>query len=164
MANIQIRREPGHAPSRASASQWEPSRFARDFLGWDPFRAISPFNPRTASGFMPAFEVKETTDGYLFKADVPGVKDSDLEITMTGNRLTISGKRDAEREEETDAYYTYERSYGDFSRSFTLPDGVDAGNIKADLSDGVLAVTVKKIPQPEPRKIAVQTPSSPKKS
>src|SRR5262245_43358340 len=81
------------------------------------------------------------------KADVPGVKESDLDVTLTGNRLTISGKREAERKEQTETYYAYERSYGDFTRAFTLPDGIDTNSVVADLKDGVLTVSVRKTPE-----------------
>jgi HSP20 family protein len=112
----------------------------------------------------PAFDVKETKEAYLFKADVPGIQDKDLEVTITGNRLTVGGKRDEEKEERSDRYYTYERNYGSFSRSFTLPDGADTDKLRASLDSGVLTVTVPKKPEVQPKKVAVksegQTPKS----
>lgn len=115
------------------------------------------FIPQMPAGYAPSFEIKEAKDAYLFKADVPGVKESDLEVTLTGNRLTVSGKREAEKQEQTDTYYTYERSYGDFTRSFTLPEGVDMNSVHADLKEGVLALSIKKKPEAQPKKIAVQS-------
>jgi HSP20 family protein len=112
---------------------------------------------RLPETFAPSFEVKETKDGYVFKADVPGVKESDLDVTVTGNRLAISGKREAEHKEQTDTFYTYERSYGAFTRSFTLPEGVQSESVVADLKDGVLTVSVKKRPELQPKKVPVQT-------
>jgi HSP20 family protein len=82
-------------------------------------------------------------------------------VTVTGQRLTIAGKREAEKEEKTHTYYSCERSYGEFSRSFTLPDGVDMGSLQANLADGVLTVTVKKTPEAQPKKIAVRWPHRP---
>ena len=117
----------------------------------------TPFIPQVSSSFAPSFEVKETKDGYVFRADVPGVKDSDLEVSATGNRLTVSGKREAEKQEQTDTYYTYERSYGDFTRAFTLPDGVAMNSVRADLKDGVLELSIRKTPEAQPKKIEVQT-------
>lgn len=105
--------------------------------------------------FYPSFEVKETEKAYVFKADVPGVKEGDLEVTVTGNRLTVSGKRESEKEEKTDTYYTCERSYGSFSRSFTLPEGTDVGAVTADLKDGVLTVALPKRPEVQPKKIPI---------
>jgi len=159
MTNIAIRKDNGNKPaSLATAEQrWEPFRLMRDLMGWDPFREMAPFAPQLPTGFAPSFEIKETKDAYLFKADLPGVKESELDVTVTGNRLTISGKREAEKREQTDTYYTYERSYGDFNRSFTLPDGVDMTSVYADLKDGVLTLSIKKAPEAQPKKIPVQS-------
>ncbi len=159
MTNIAIRKENGNKPATLATAEarWEPYRLMRDLMGWDPFREMAPFASQTAAGFIPSFEIKETKDGYNFKADVPGVKDNDLEVTVTGNRLTVSGKREAEKQEQTDTYYTYERSYGDFTRSFTLPDGVDMNSVHADLREGVLTLSIKKTPEAQPKKIAVQS-------
>jgi HSP20 family protein len=101
--------------------------------------------------------VKETKDAYVFKADVPGVKEADIDITVTGNRLTVSGKRDAEKQEQTDRYYSYERSYGDFTRAFTLPEGADMNAVHADLKEGVLTLSVAKSPTAQSKKIAIQS-------
>ena len=80
---------------------------------------------------------------------------ADLEIALTGNRLTISGKREQEKHEQGDTYYASERSYGSFSRAFTLPDGTDGENVKAELKNGVLEVVVPKKPEVQPRKITI---------
>jgi HSP20 family protein len=158
MANVTVRKEAETRPATlAQVPAWEPSRMMRDFFGWDPFREMAPFIAPMPATFMPSFEVKETKDAYLFKADVPGVKESDIQISLTGNRLTIAGKREAEKQEQTDTYYTYERSYGDFTRSFTLPDGVDVNNVQAELKEGVLSLSVKKLPEAQPKKIAIQS-------
>jgi HSP20 family protein len=130
-------------------------------LAWDPFRALFRWDPFTeARGlrnefFSPHFDVKENKDGFTFSADLPGVKESDLEISVTGNVLAISGKREDQRREEGDQYYRAERSYGQFSRSFLLPDGTDTSNVQADLKDGVLTVQVAKRPEVQPRRIPV---------
>src|SRR5688572_12315392 len=117
MTNITVRKENGNKPAAiAPAERFEPFRAMRELLNWDPFREMAPFIPQVSSSFLPSFEVKETKESYVFRADVPGVKESDLEVSTTGNRLTVSGKRDAEKQEQTDTYYTYERSYGDFTR------------------------------------------------
>ncbi|HSO35004.1 MAG TPA: Hsp20/alpha crystallin family protein [Labilithrix sp.] len=132
-------------------------------MGWDPFREMAPFFAEERLALEPAFEIKETKDGYLFKADVPGIKEADLDVSITENRLTISGKREAEKEDKGDTFYTYERSYGSFSRSFTLPDAVNASGIRADLRDGVLSVVLPKTPESMPKKIPVATSTEGKK-
>jgi HSP20 family protein len=165
MADIAVRKDNGNRPA-SIVPAWEPrselSRVMRDLMGWDPFREMTPFIAQGPLTFLPSFEVKETKDAYSFKADVPGVKESDLEVSVTGSRLTVSGKRESEKQEQTDTYYTSERSYGEFTRSFTLPDGVDMSSVHAELKEGVLTVSIKKTPEAQPKKVAIQ--SSAKKS
>jgi HSP20 family protein len=161
MANITVRKENnGGALAPTRGTEWDPLRVAREVLRWDPFREMTPFGTsfETMTSFSPAFEVKETKDGYTFKADVPGVKESDLDIQYTGNRLTISGKREQDREEKSDTYYTYERTYGTFTRAFTLPEGVDADHIHAEMKEGVLSLIVPKKPEAQPKKISLKPP------
>jgi HSP20 family protein len=141
-----------------AAAAWDPYAMMREMLSWDPFRELSPLlsqRATPATAFNPQFEVKETAEGYIFRADVPGVAEKDLEMTLTQNRLTISGKREAEERKEGENYYAYERAYGSFTRAFTLPDGIDADNVRADLKDGVLTVVVPKRAETQPRRIAL---------
>lgn len=141
--------------------EWNPMRMMRDMLRWDPFREMTPFGvpELEAATFSPSFEVIENKDAFLFKADLPGIKREDIEITATGNRLRISGKRDAEREYQHDTIYTYERQYGSFSRSFTLPDGADFEHAKSELKDGVLTLAVPKMAGAQTKKIAISAGS-----
>jgi HSP20 family protein len=158
MTDIQVKKNgPQQAAPMVPSTNWEPGRWFSRMMGFDPFREMTPFFQEERMTFDPAFEVKETKDGYLFKADVPGIKQSDIDVSLTGNRLTITGKREAEKENKGDTYYTYERSYGSFTRSFTLPDGVNASAIHADLRDGVLSVILPKKPEAQPQKIPVAT-------
>ena len=158
MSNISVRKQSGDKPVAAHAEPtWDPWRQMRALLSWDPFREMAPFpafEERTTA-FTPAFDVKETKESYEFKADVPGIEEKDLEVTVTGNRLTVGGKREEEKEEKSDKYYAYERNYGSFSRSFTLPDGADSEKLRASLDQGVLTLSVPKKPEVQPKKIAV---------
>jgi HSP20 family protein len=140
----------------------EPFRLMREMLGWDPFREITPLMPSSVPAFAPAFEVKENKDSFVFKADLPGIKESDLEVTIAGNRLTLAGKRSAEKEEKDETYYAYERSYGSFSRTFTLPDSVDAAHVKAELKAGELTVVVPKTGAAVAKKVPVVSGETPK--
>lgn len=159
MANITVHKENRGQQPVVRAAAWDPLAWTRELMRWDPFREMVPSTLfPTEMPFAPAFEVKETQAGYTFKADLPGVADKDLEITRTGNRLSISGKRESEREEKGDTYYTMERSYGSFSRTFTLPDGVDDEHIQAELKDGVLTLIAPKLPESQPKKIALKSP------
>jgi HSP20 family molecular chaperone IbpA len=92
MSNLPVRKE-----QPTTVAHTDPmDRWVRNFFGWDPFRELAPLQAMDRS-FMPAFEIKETKEGYLFKADLPGVKENDLEVTVTGNRLTRGGEEDRER-------------------------------------------------------------------
>jgi HSP20 family protein len=134
----------------------DPFKSMREWLRWDPFRTIAP-TMAFEREWMPSFEIRENGDSYLFRADLPGLKESDLAVSLTANRLQISGKREAEKETKDETVYLYERSFGSFTRSFTLPDGIDAEHAKSELKDGVLTVVVPKLAAAKPRKIEVKT-------
>jgi HSP20 family protein len=140
-------------------TEWNPMRVMREMLRWDPFREMAPLLPTLAPlermEWSPSFDVTETKDGYVFKADVPGVKKEDLEITITGNRVQIAGKRDTEQEAKTDTVYTYERHYGSFTRTFTLPEGADIDHAKSELKDGVLTLAIPKQASAQAKKVPI---------
>jgi len=164
MANITVKKTNGGeaaAPAPIATRELDPFRAFRDMLRWDPFKEMAPMWPAEMAGeFSPAFEVKENGTAFIFKADVPGVKESDLDVTITGNRLTISGQRNEEKEEKNDTYYSCERKYGAFSRSYTLPEGADLEHINAEIKSGVLTIAVPKLASVQPKKIAVQSAPS----
>ena len=163
MSEIAVRtRNGGETLGSLARRDWEPFRLMREMLGWDPFREITPLLPAAAPAFAPAFEVKETKDAYVFKADLPGVKESDLEVNVAGSRLTVSGKREAEKEQKDDTYYTYERSYGSFTRTFTLPAEVDTAHVKAELKSGELTIAVPKTPAAVAKKVPIAAGDKPK--
>jgi HSP20 family protein len=165
MANITVRGEPQkqtQTQTQLAPSPFEPLRWMRTFFNWDPFQEMAPLLQGQRMEFIPDFEIKETKDGYLFRADVPGVKQNDLDVSVSGNRLTISGKRESEHEEKTDTYYACERSYGSFSRSFTLPEGADTNAVSADLRDGVLNVSIHKKAEVQPKKIDIKSQATSK--
>ncbi len=138
----------------------EPLRLWRNLMAWEPFRDLGMPMSAMEPMFAPAFEVKETKDSYELRADLPGVKDSDLEIRVSGMQLVITGKREAEAQNESDTLYVYERTFGSFTRSFALPEGADMDQIVAALKDGVLTVHIPKKPEVQPKKIAVSTKTS----
>jgi HSP20 family protein len=124
------------------------------FLRWDPFRGDNSLLSRGGE-FVPRFDVKETKNHYELRADLPGVKEEDVDVSVNGNLLTVSGKREDEHREEGEQYYSVERSHGSFSRSFSMPDGIDSGSITAELKAGVLTVQIPKRPEAQPRKITL---------
>ena len=158
MADIQVKRNiPQSSSPLAPARNVDPARWLSRMMGFDPFREMMPLLGEERISFDPAFEVKETKAGYLFRADLPGVRLADLDVSVTDNRIQISGHREAEKEEKGDNFYACERTYGSFTRAFTMPDGIDSGNIHADLRDGVLTVLVPKKAESMPKKIAIGT-------
>jgi HSP20 family protein len=129
----------------------DPYSFARDLFGWDPF-----FGDRQASAFIPTFEVKETNEAFLIKADLPGVEDKNLDVALHNGVLTVAGHRDAEERREGETFALYERQYGSFTRSFALPDVADGDRIDAKLDGGVLTLSIPKKAEAKPRKIAIK--------
>jgi HSP20 family protein len=140
-----ITRRDNSSPQRYSR---DPFLFARDLFGFDPF-----YDGRS-NAFTPTFEVKETNDQFIVKADMPGVEEKDVDVSLHNGVLSITGTRTAEARNEGDAYYVHERQYGSFSRNFGLPDTADGDKIEASLTNGVLTVTIGKRAEAKPRKIA----------
>lgn len=125
----------------------------------DPWRMFQmPLFGRGDIGWNPSFDVRETDDALIFKADLPGIRNEDLDISLTGNQLVISGKREHEQEQDEveGRYHTYERSYGTFTRSFALPEYSDLDNIRSDLKDGELTLFVPKKPGSAPQRRKIQ--------
>ncbi len=137
-----------------STDSFEPFRIMRNLLRWDPYQENN-FLGEAGNAFMPSFDVKETSDAYVFAADMPGIHTGDLDVQLTGNRLTISGHREAEESKDGERSYTQERSFGAFSRTFALPEEVESNKVVADLRDGVFHLMVPKSPEIRPQKIAV---------
>lgn len=129
----------------------DPFSVARELLSWDPF-----FGNRPMTAFAPAFEVKETSDAFIVKADLPGVAEQDLDISVHNNVLTISGSRQAEERREGESYALYERQFGSFTRGFSLPDMADGERIEAKLDNGVLTLSIAKKSEAKPKKIALK--------
>jgi HSP20 family protein len=105
---------------------------------------------------MPAVDVFEDADAIRIVAEVPGVSPEDVKISHEDNVLTIQGTKQQVAEKETERVHRYERTYGVFERSFTLPATVDVNAIKANYEHGVLTVTLPKVEKARPRQIQVQ--------
>ena len=103
----------------------------------------------------PRVDIQEEKERYVLHADLPGVDRKDLKITVENGTLTIAGEKKSEKKEKGDYAY-YERSYGSFSRSFSLPDHVDANGIDATMKDGVLELSLKKTEAAKPKAIDVK--------
>lgn len=105
--------------------------------------------------WAPAVDVVEEETAYLIKADIPGLTREDVHVEVDKNTLTIRGEKKEEKEEKGKRYYRKERTHGTFTRSFSLPDNVDADSIKAVHKEGVLELTIPKKEKEKPRKIEV---------
>ncbi|XP_004246306.1 18.2 kDa class I heat shock protein [Solanum lycopersicum] len=117
---------------------------------WDPFEgfpiANTPSSAREISAFANAkIDWKETPQAHVFKVDVPGIKKEEVKVEVEEGRiLQISGERSREKEEKNDQWHRMERSSGKFKRRFRLPENAKTGEIKAEMENGVLTVTVPK--------------------
>jgi HSP20 family protein len=130
---------------------------------WDPFEEMNRLHDHFFSGrgpttqpFKVAVDIREEEDAFFVEAEVPGLPPEDVHIDVEKNVLTIRGERKVEKEEAEGEYTRIERRYGSFSRSFTLPETVDADNITADLKEGVLALRLPKKEAPSPRTVSVK--------
>ena len=109
-----------------------------------------------ARRWVPAMDLVEGEDHFLLKADLPGLAEEDVNIEVHDNSLVVSGERKAEHESHERGWYRVERAFGSFSRSLTLPDGIDADAVTAEFDRGVLSVRIPKPEQRKPRRVAIK--------
>jgi HSP20 family protein len=131
------------------------------FTRWDPLRDLLALQQRldrsTAGdppGWTPPVDVYETPEEYVLTAEVPGLSRDHIDIRFEDGHLQLRGERTAAAT-PCEQFHRIERGHGAFSRAFSMPEAVDADAIRAELHDGVLTITVPKIPPSEPRRIAV---------
>jgi HSP20 family protein len=141
---------------------------------WDPFRdlleiqkemnklfdsSISRSLDRKSDlleGFWtPAVDINEEKDKYVIRADLPGLKQEEIDVSVDDDTLTIKGERKIEKHDREKNYYRTERAYGAFQRSFTLPSSVDTDKINATYKDGVLEVTIPKTEEQKKKKVKI---------
>lgn len=138
---------------RRGITGWDPLRSFRDLLQWDPLSQLELMPRAEAPAFVPDVDVRETPQQYVLKADLPGLREEDVEISVTGNRVAITGRRQEEQAGDADRYFLCERPSGTFSRSFVLPEDSDPENIRAEMRNGVLSLIIAKRPEVQPRRI-----------
>jgi HSP20 family protein len=120
--------------------------------------AFGRFSADEAMGaWAPPCDIYEDGDNIIVKAELPGIDRNDIDVQVENNVLTLRGESKREKEVRSENLYRTERSYGAFSRSFTLPVSVDTARIKAEYKDGILHVTLPKVEEAKPRKIKVLT-------
>ena len=135
------------SPFRRGGGFWDPlsemNRMFDEVFGNLARRPGGHQRAQQLTEWAPAIDVVTKDGDLVVRAELPGVKQEDVDITLQNNVLTLSGERKAEQEEERGGYYVRERRYGSFSRSLTLPEGVDEGKVHARYENGVLEVTVE---------------------
>jgi len=142
--------------------RWDPAR-ELDTLQGQMNRLFSSFldTPTAGNGggaarrWIPAMDLVETADHFVLKADLPGMSQSDVSISLEKDVLTIAGERRTEHEDQHEGYYRIERPAGAFARSLSLPEGVDGDAVTATFDKGVLEVRVPKPAQSQPRRIQI---------
>jgi HSP20 family protein len=143
-------------------------------IRWDPFRDLIALRDKMnrlfedavrgeekdliSSSWAPAVDIYETENELVLAAEVPGVDEKDVEISVEDNTLSIRGERKFQKETKEENYHRIERSYGSFYRSFTLPNYIDQEKIHAEHESGVLKVHMPKKPEVKPRKVRILKP------
>ena len=175
---LQRRDMPSEPVRTEPMREHDPLHMLRELMRWDPFRsdlamrgpfrvmrdlmqdlmALPMLAGRHELAWRPEFEVHETDDTYVIRADVPGLNAEDLEVSVVADRLQISGRREQKQERGEGTYHAFERSYGSFVRTFDLPDTIDIDKIRCDLSSGVLEIVLprKQGAAPARRKIEIK--------
>jgi HSP20 family protein len=136
-------------------TEWDPLRLMREMLRWDPFRGSALLPQLERDLWMPHFEVRENGNSIRILADLPGILREDLDVSINGNRLIVSGQREAEQRSKDENVHAWERQFGQFMRSFTLPDNVDVDHVTSELRDGVLTIVVPLTAGARPRRIQI---------
>ena len=158
-------------------------RSGKGLIPWRPFRELENIEqhfedvfdrswlpavwrriPSLEMGWAPAVEVFEKEGKFVVKAELPGIKEGDMDISVVDNTLTIKGEKKTESEVKEEDYYCCECSYGSFSRSIALPSNVDAKKIAASYEDGVLEIILPKASEVKPKKISVSSKKKEKAS
>lgn len=147
-------------------------------IRWDPFRDLTTLRERMnvlfgdeypsrreekdliASTWNPSVDIYEKNGNLVLTAEVPGLDENDIDVKLEDSTLTIKGDRKYEKEVKEENYHRVERTYGSFSRSFSLPQNIDQDKIKAESENGILKITMPKKAELKPKKVKVLKPKS----
>ena len=151
--------------------RWEPARELNTIQNemnrlFNTYYDAPPANGGTSGQrrWLPPMDLIESDDNFVLRADLPGLSEEDVNIELEDNVLTISGQRKSEHEQRKEGVHRVERAYGSFSRSLTLPEGVNAEAIQAKFDRGVLEVQIPKPEERKPRKVAISVGSGEQKT
>ena len=140
-----------------------------DLIRWEPFKELSSIRRQMdrlldtlfereegpAGIWAPEIDVSENSEEFVVKADIPGISEKDLSVTLSGDNLIIKGERKEEKEEKGKHFHRVERRYGSFQRSIPIPVAVDPDKIKAEYSNGVLEIHLPKTAEAKPKEIKI---------
>ena len=143
----------------SAVKTWDPFRDLDLFRGWFPLRefpGLRALRDESSVRWAPALDINEDDDRYVVTVELAGAKKKDVTVEVHDNVLTISGEKRHEREEKNEQRRYVERSYGSFSRSFSLPANADPDRIEARIEDGVLTVQIAKREETKPKTISVK--------
>jgi HSP20 family protein len=150
----EVTRSSDQAPARRPVDLFDAMRadldrvFERFERGWPSFGSFGLGSAQSAArGLSAQLDVREEDDKLVIEADLPGVEEKDVAVTLANGVLTIKGERKSEREEKKDDYHIAERSFGRFERSLRLPDAIDENRIEANFDKGVLKIVAQKRPE-----------------
>ncbi len=146
--------------------RWEPARELQSIQSEMNRLFGTVFDTQNGDGgalrrWVPAMDLIEEADEFVLRADLPGVREDDVTVELEDNVLTVSGERRSEHEQRAEGYRRIERASGSFSRSLTLPDGIDPDSVNARFERGVLEVRVPKPEQRKPRRVAISVGDAP---
>jgi HSP20 family protein len=137
--------------------RWDPAREV-DSLQSEVNRLFDAFFGGTEANrrrWVPAMDLVETDEHLVLRADLPGLNRDDVNIEIKDGVLTISGERKSEHTERSEGFHRVERAFGSFSRSLSLPDGVDADKVRAEFENGVLQIKIPKPEETKPHRVAI---------
>jgi len=127
-----------------------------DRLFESPLNALTSSSQQFLSGWIPAIDLHESDDQLVLRAELPGMKREDIDVSLHGEMLTLSGERKEEHDLKGSEAYRSERFLGRFQRSFTLPCAVNGAKVQANYKDGILTVTLPKAEEARPKQIEVK--------
>ena len=144
-------------PTMDWTSPFEELERMRRQMDWLAGSLSRGFFREPSAGVFPLMNMTEGKDNFYVRAELPGLKSDDLEISVTGDTLSISGERKLPTEDENARYHRREREAGKFSRILTLPAQIDTGKVEARCTNGVLTITLPKAEEAKPKQITVKT-------
>jgi HSP20 family protein len=129
----------------------EMDRLIKGLSGWGQLES-----GEEGMSWFPAIDLEDETDKYVVKAELPGMKQQDIKVTVNDGTLVLSGEKKEEHKEKKGSYFRHERSFGKFQRAFTLPSHIQSDKIKAHYKDGILEIDIPKSEEVKPKQVEVK--------